>query len=187
MSDATMGLLEALGVRYDLTPEPGQAAESSHRPGHVVTGCLPDYSDVPASPYRPARGDYRSPDRAGGGAPLWVIPVTTAPVLPFLRHLYYRAFCPSRPRGAVTALLSHQPALFARIIDHALQRPTPYLALPLRVGALANSRLARRVSANLTALLRHPRSGQFAWVTPAGALAVLGLETPGIGHGALRA
>jgi hypothetical protein len=179
MSNDTMRVLEAAGVRYDLTPEPGHGPEPAYRPDHPYTGSLPDYSDVPPVPYRPARDDYRRPDPSRRDGP-WVIPVTTAPVqASILRRLYSRAFEPRRSGGFSTALASHEPGLFARIAEHALRRPLPHLVLPLRVGALAVPRLARRVSANLAMLLAHPLSDRLSWVTPADALTLMGADPDG--------
>jgi hypothetical protein len=78
MSDAALGLLEALGARVDLTPEPGQNVAGPPEP---FLGRFPDYTGVPRRPYRPARSDFT---RAGvkDARDLWVIPLSAGSVHP---------------------------------------------------------------------------------------------------------
>jgi len=173
MSNATVRLLAELGTRHDLTLEPGHPALDSHHPGRS-SGSLPDYTGVPVDPYRPSPDDFRKPGGEGSGR-LWMIPLTTAPVKARLfRRWYYRMARPAANAGVWTALVSHDPPLFRRIVAHALGRSSrPYLALVLRSNALATPRLARRVSANLEGLLSHPLAGRLSWVTPAGLIASL--------------
>ncbi|HEX7705898.1 MAG TPA: hypothetical protein VF701_05505 [Thermoanaerobaculia bacterium] len=163
MSQASIELLQRLGARYDLTLEPWHLAV---RVGGESNAVLPDYSGVPEAPYRPSRADYRvaDPVREDG---LVIIPMTTAAVRPrFLRDLYDIAAHRGRRSTRWTALLSHDPVLFRRIITKALQRRgAPHLALPVRSGALAEPRLAARVTDNLNWMLSHPLRESFRWST----------------------
>jgi hypothetical protein len=179
LSNATVRLLETLGVLYDLTLEPGWEAQPTNHRHARSTGQLPDYSEVPRAPYRPAVHDYRRPD-ASRETGIWMIPLSTAPVRPrLLRRLYYRLRQPGRRPAPWTALLSHEPLLFRRIVDQALQQgPDTYLAMALRSNAMAEPRLARRVSANLHTLLAHPRAEDFAWTTAEDAIRLLRPGSP---------
>jgi hypothetical protein len=165
MSQASMELLQRLGARYDLTLEPGQPAVPVSD-GSDSNAVLPDYSGVSEVPYRPSRGDYRvvDPVREDG---VVILPMTTAAVQPrLLRDLYDIAVHRGRRSPRWTALLSHDPVLFRRIITDALRRRSaPHLALPVRSSALAHRRHAARVATNLDWLLSHPLRERFRWST----------------------
>ncbi|MBA2723388.1 MAG: hypothetical protein H0U56_10940 [Methylibium sp.] len=76
MNDATLAILAALGVHYDLTIEPGRKsglpADVDARP----SGGMPDYTDAPRWAYRPSRDDCLRPDRSCEHA-LWEKPLST--------------------------------------------------------------------------------------------------------------
>ena len=174
MNQATFNTLELLGVTVDLTLEPGHDGASFYDASERFTGLLPDYSGVPTRPYRPSASDYRTPDTARTSGP-WVLPVTTARVRPSLAHRVYRKYVARRSWGETTAaLVSHDPGLFARLIDDALSRPEPHLVLSLRSGAATNPRYASRIAANLDALLERPEGSRLAWVEPEEAIRLLG-------------
>lgn len=165
MNQATIEWLQRNGVRFDLTVEPGHPPLLSYHPTEAFTGSLPDYRGVPTSPYRPADGDFRreATDTTG---PLWIVPMTSAAVQPrWLRRLYYRWFQPAR-HGVWTAMLSHDPVLFERIIAAALHNPaTTHLALPVRSDVFASPRLVKRVNRNIETLVRIGRERPLGWMT----------------------
>jgi hypothetical protein len=150
-------LLQRLGARHDLTLEPGLPP---------ANGSPSDHRGVPEGPYRPSRTDFRvaDPSRADG---LIFIPMTTAAVRPrLLMDLHDVATHRGRRSKRWTALLSHDPVLFRRVITAALQRGTAHhLALPLRTGALAVPRIEARVARNLEWMLTHPLRRSFRWST----------------------
>jgi hypothetical protein len=76
MNDETLGLLERLGVRVDLTAEPGLNGGDLPEP---FTGALPDYTRVPRQPYRPSRADFASPG-LGDPRDLWMVPLSAGSV-----------------------------------------------------------------------------------------------------------
>lgn len=166
MSEASMKLLRSLGARYDLTLEPGRPAETIAVRSARIAGALPDYSAIPSGPYRPSRHDYRvaDPSRDDG---IVMIPMTTGAVRPRLLRALYESSRHRSPRKRMqTALLSHEPVLFRRIVDSALRRAdAAHLGLPLHTGALAVPRYARRVTSNLAWLLAHPLADSFRWST----------------------
>jgi hypothetical protein len=185
MSDRTVARLEARGVRYDLTLEPGKCAPPAlrRRGGPATqTGEPADLTLLSPEPYRPSVADFRSPDpeRTGG---LWMIPVTTGRLRPGLARLrrLYRAIRRTRWVTSESLVLNPalHPRLFSQLIDRALEsQATRLLVLAVRseVG-LGRARLAN-VRRNLEVLGDRPRGAELALCTPAEALAVLGLETP---------
>lgn len=173
MDQATFARLEALGVEVDLTPEPGHGPASYYEPDIRFTGELPDYRSVPVYPYRPSVRDYRVSDPTRTRGP-WVLPVTTSRVPPPLLHRLYRRITTRRSWGDVsTALISHHPTLFGRIVEDALHRPNPHLVLTLRSSAVGNRWYAARVESNLVALLSRTEAARFVWVEPSAAVRLL--------------
>ncbi len=81
MNDATLELLESLGVRVDLTIEPGMNGGQLPEP---YTGSLPDYSGVPTSIYQPSTSDFRTPAGANQRG-IWLMPLSTGNV--FAPHI----------------------------------------------------------------------------------------------------
>jgi hypothetical protein len=175
INQATAALVRRLGITYDLTLEPGYVEEPLHRPGERVTGTVPDMRRVPLRTFQPRVDDYQEADADGtNGSAAWTIPISTANIHPgLLRQVYYRFRCPGRQFAMWTALFSHRPAMFERIVADVLARPRPYLAMPMRTNALADPRIAPRVAANLETLLRMLRSRAAAVVTPAEAITLL--------------
>jgi hypothetical protein len=193
INQETAALVRRLGITYDLTLEPGYGEEALHHPAERVTGCLPDTRRAPIVPFRPQADDYQQaaadvngsdlngPGLNGsngscsnGSGTFWTIPLSTARVDPgLLRQVYYRVCHPGRRFDTWTALFSHQPAMFERIVSRVLNRPRPYLAMPMRTNALADRRLAPRVPANFETLIRLLGSRPAAAVTPAEAITLL--------------
>lgn len=54
MNDVTLGLIESLGARFDLTIEPGCKEVAPD----LFTGSFPDFTHSPRHPYRPSRSDF---------------------------------------------------------------------------------------------------------------------------------
>ena len=180
MNDATIARLEALGVRHDLTLEPGKYEPRGIRPWEPMTGVGPDLRALPREPYRPSVADFRRPDptRADG---LWVLPVTTGRPRASLARLrkLYRAI--RRPRWITSESLvlnpALSPALFRDLLDQALQSATTrVLVLTIRSDAGLSSWRLAHVARNLEALGRSGRAA-LGLSTPSQALRALGLDT----------
>jgi hypothetical protein len=58
MNTATVNLAERLGLRFDLTIEPGLPPLPWRVPIELVTGRLPDFRRVPRIPYWPSGSDF---------------------------------------------------------------------------------------------------------------------------------
>jgi hypothetical protein len=78
LSNGAVSTLEALGLKHDLTLEPGMPAAPAGAVGEVARGWLPGTSGAPRRPYRPAPSDYRRAGRRRARR-LWMIPLSTAP------------------------------------------------------------------------------------------------------------
>ena len=79
MGNEEIKLLQAEGIRYDLTVEPGVASGPRAGDPHA-TAWLPDYRKVSRVPYRPSAADFLIPEThsdADESNPLWIVPVTT--------------------------------------------------------------------------------------------------------------
>lgn len=75
-NNETMDFLESLGVKFDLTLEPGRKATPALGLDELHKGSLPDSMTMSRWPYRPSRKDFRRHSHAQGRG-LWVIPLST--------------------------------------------------------------------------------------------------------------
>lgn len=184
MNDATIRLLESLGVRFDLTVEPGQPRIRSYHPEAPSTGSLPDYRRVPRTPYRPSPADFRKsdPSRRDG---LILIPVSAGTIprhrrrgrLGRAQRLLFRLFRLSRLRDRPFSLnLGHPPPCFTPIVDQVLDalRP-PFLVLMVRTDAFADPAQRANLETNLAHIVTRSAVRRCRWSTPAELLALLGV------------
>jgi hypothetical protein len=179
LNTATVNLAEKLGIRLDLTVEPGMPAVPSPMPGELASGPLPDYRRVPRTPYTPSRTDFRRPAR-GYARPIRMIPLTSShrrllwqwPLGILRRSLenglhYWRQDTP--------LYMSHRwqaPDTFDRMLDRALAaQQRPYLAFAIR--GVDNVDIFAAVDSCLKALLVHRAVRRFVFCGPASAQALL--------------
>jgi len=172
MSEAAMTLLDELGIRYEMTLEPGRAQVPSYHPDKPSTGFVPQQRGVPPHPYRPARGHFRRADPARREG-LVEIPVTTAVVRPLdslrdrptpacaLEWLQYRL----RP-WIDTAGLYHEPRRLRSLVDAALEGGASYLSLTVRTDSFARNLQSGELDRSLALLLAHPLASRFEFTTP---------------------
>lgn len=179
MNNETMGLLEALGVKFDLTIEPGRKKKPGLFRDELQTGSLPDYRNTPRHPYRPSRRDYRKQTRNGARG-LWTIPISTgrAPVsresrLAVLRRAAAALGVPRRGDPS-TLSLSLGASEFRHVMDKLLNVDrAQYLALAVRTDVCANQRSEANLEQNVAFMLSHPQVDRFAFATPAEAVELL--------------
>lgn len=176
MNDEMMDLLESLGVRFELTVEPGRIPRP-YPSDKSPDGTLPDYASVPRRPYRPSRRDFKthSPD---GGRDLWVIPVSTGkePGRFKLVKSAAKALGVDLRKGNDTVPLNLElnAPLFRALTESWLEvAEEKYLVLILRSNAYLPAYARTHVEANLDYILTHPLAGSFRFTTPAEALALL--------------
>jgi hypothetical protein len=171
---------ERLGIRYDLTVEPGAPPLPSPELDEPATGPVPDYYRVPRAPYVPSPTEFRRPHR-GPARSIRMIPLTSGYRRLGLRpHRYLRRLVRNgwRHRLADTPLSMWSrwtaPDTFDRMLDRALAaQRRPYLAFGIRSDIGAGPRTGERTKLAMEALLVHPARARFRFCTPAEALAIL--------------
>jgi hypothetical protein len=184
LNTAIVNRAERLGIRYDLTVEPGAPALPSPEPDEPATGPVPDYYRVPRAPYMPSPTEFRRPHR-GPPRSIRMIPLTSSHrrlgfrPRRYLGRLVRNGF---RHRLADTPLSMwrswNAPDTFDRMLDRALAvQRRPYLAFGIRSDIGAGPKTGERAKLALEALLSHPARARFRFCTPAEALAIL--DAPG--------
>ncbi|MBV8855370.1 MAG: hypothetical protein JOZ02_00280 [Acidobacteria bacterium] len=180
MNNETLDLLESLGVRFELTVEPGRIP----RPypwDKSPDGWLPDYVRVPRRPYRPSRRDFRT-HGPEGGRDLWAIPVSTGKEpgrFTAIKRAAAALGVDLRKRNDTVPLnLELNAPLFRALTESWLDAAEEkYLGLIMRSDACLPARARAHVEANLDYILTHPLAGSFRFTTSAEALALLGVST----------
>lgn len=182
--DAAVALVQALGARYDLTVEQGGQPAATGHPGKPFTGSIPDYSRVPAVPYRPSSADFRRA-APGDGRDLWMIPLSGGTwvnpawrrpwkhrlvdrIDPFkrIRVLHRRAPYTLRPAAA--------PGLFREQFEnYRRERAFRYVALAIRTHSFAREGERANFVANLEYLAERLRADGGCFCTPATCIELL--------------
>jgi hypothetical protein len=201
MSTPAMNLLRSLGVTVDLTVEPGEGPNrDAPRPGTVWTGQTGDFRHAPTSPYRPSHEDYLRPaDGAGAGGDLWEVPLTSSDRSRFpapANRARARLQHPLRSaRGLVRRLTPSfgplgppAPRLLAMWLEWpgprdfwdaafaaATSQPRPYMAFAIRTDTGSDPVLRHTFTTLMDALMQDERAADLSFVTPAEALAQMGL------------
>jgi hypothetical protein len=179
----TVNIAERLGIRLDLTIEPGMPALPSPMPGELASGPLPDYRRVPRTPYPPSRTDFRRPAR-GYARTIRMIPLTSSHRRWLWRWPFgvlHRALDNGLRhwRQDTPLYMSHRwrtPDTFDRMLDRALAaQRRPYLAFAIRT--VVDPDIFSAVDMCLRALLDHPAASRFVFCGPASALALLDRES----------
>ncbi|HTS01225.1 MAG TPA: hypothetical protein VMN04_01780 [Thermoanaerobaculia bacterium] len=165
LSDRVVARLARLGVRYDLTVEPGVASVPGMVPAERSTGALPDYRRAPRFPYRPSRSDFLVPGRGLFRRRLWMLPVSTGCVNGPARP------AEADPRHEFCALnLGLHPRWIGHLLDGLLESE-PVVVSVARTGDAAGPEGRARLLENLERLATHPALAGRTFTTPAGALA----------------
>jgi hypothetical protein len=156
-----------LGIRYDLTIEPGLPDEPIFDDPHA-TGWLPDYRGAPREPYHPSAGNFLAAEPRGtDGQSLWMVPLTTtAATWRMVRRPPYflRA---SRSPNLGLASFYVWPHLRTQL---DLETKAP-LSIVVRSGDLANERFLKNFQRTTRELVKHPALGRCEFTNPAAAIA----------------
>lgn len=161
MNNEVMRLIENLGVRYDLTLEPGQSARPAYFLDKPFTGSLPDYRNVPQTPYRPSELDFRTPGHASCRS-IWELPISSGE---------------TAATDYLTLNLAHESETFCDVMDGLLETLVqPYLALVMRSAILNYEQPSRNLMRTLDCMLAHRCVKSFVFSTPAESLQHLGLD-----------
>lgn len=162
--------MQALGIRYDLTIEPGYPHEPIFD-DPWATAPLPDYRHAPRAPYRPARGDYLRPSLAAeNGTGLWMLPLTTS-------HASWRLTrrAPYIVKAVQSANLSLNSSRVSSLLAARLGEPaaTP-LVMVMRSGDLASPRYRANFLRTTARLEKHSAMASCWFTNPATAIAGIG-------------
>jgi hypothetical protein len=180
----TVNLAERLGIRFDLTVEPGTPAVPSPMLGELASGPLPDYRRIPRAPYTPSTADFRRPAR-GCARTIRMIPLTSGHrrlsrrwPLGILRRSLENGL--RHWRQDTPLYMSHRwspPDTFDRMLRRALAaQRRPYLAFAIRTNLGVEPDIFEAVDTCLQALLTHPAASRFVFCDPRSALALLDAE-----------
>lgn len=177
MNNETMNSLESMGVKFDLTIEPGRRARPTLSAGELHTGSLPDYTTTPKRPYKPSQEDFRKHGGSDTRA-LWVIPISTGkePGRFAVVKQVARAFgidLQRRHEEAPLNLCITAPG-FSVMMDRLIDvNRKPYLAPVLRTDSCIHPEFRANVEQNLDLILSHPMVSSFQFVRPAEAIRLL--------------
>jgi hypothetical protein len=176
LNTETVNLAEQLGIRFDLSVEPGTLPYPTPGWGERASGPLPDYRRVPRAPYAPSRWDFC---RAGlrNERTIRIIPLTSAYLrLGFRPRRYLGRIRANGVRGRRQNMPLYMwepwpaPNTFDRMLDRALAaQRQPYLALAIRT----RSDIREAIGPRMEALLTHAARSRFRFSTPAEAMAEL--------------
>jgi hypothetical protein len=180
----TVNLAERLGIRLDLTVEPGTPAQPSPNPSELASGPLPDYRRVPRTPYTPSTEDFRRPARSSTRT-IRMIPLTSGhrrlsrrQPLDFLRRCLDNGLR-YWPQDTPLYMWNRwsPPDTFDRMLDRALAaQRRPYLAFAIRTNLGVDREVFEAIDTCLQALLAHPVASCFVFCGPTSALALLDAE-----------
>jgi len=173
-------LLERLGVRFDLSIEPGAPGVRALAPGEASAGSIPDYVRAPRVPYRPSRTDFLRPDSEGGRG-LWEIPLSShdpSSALPLYRRVRRKVRRPFRPPHRPLPMFERwtSPQVFWDLVErHVDSLERPYLAFAIRSGN-PDAPDESRVRTVLEHLLEHRLVSRLSFTHPEDGLRRMGYE-----------
>lgn len=178
LSTEAIALLERLGVRFDLSLEPGARGHRSLAPDERTTGSIPDYTRAPREPYRPSRSDFLVPDGAEP-AGLWIVPLSSgdpSAALTLSWRIGRRVRYPLRPVHRPLTMFRQwtSPGAYWDMVErHVESLQRPYLAFAIRSGDPAAAD-ETRVRTILEHLLTHRLARRLRFTDPESGLRQLG-------------
>jgi hypothetical protein len=173
MSADALGTIRRLGIRYDLTVEPGLPAAPVHDDPYATSG-FPDFTNAPRQPYVPLGNDFRVASDSADASALWMLPVTTS--APSWRIVRRAPFLIRTSRPPNLALDHH--VVWADIraaLDHVSPAP---IVIVMRSGDLATPRFLANFTRTTAALARHPAMPDCDFVSADEAVARWRLRAP---------
>ena len=151
ISEDAVGLLRRLGIRYDLSVEPGLPDMPVHDDPHA-TGWLPDFRGAPREPYAPLGNDYLTAAPTPAPDDLWMLPLTTSKVA---WRLVRRPPYVVRASRSPNLALDHSAVW--RNIRKTLDRPAHMpVVIAMRSGDLSKRSFLRNFVRTTNQLVRHP-------------------------------
>ena len=182
LSTRAVNEAEALGLKYDLTIEPGLQSILKDGNKPPQSGPTPDFFRVPRVPYRPSITDFRNQSDAGRSRNITMIPLTSAYIELGWHPGRWRHRLGRLRRNGINGRLQNQPLSmwrkwegrdsFPLMLDRAIAaQERPYLAFAIRSDI--NGKDFPAYDSCLKALLDHPFASRFAFCTPSEALGYL--------------
>jgi hypothetical protein len=170
MRDSLLDAAVELGIRADVTVEPGLAAKHQDPSfGAYSTAPSGDFLRCPRLPYYPSRTAFDTPATSIEEArPLLMVPLTSCDPRPILRRVYRRLVRRQRPgyEPLNPWKIWPSPQRFWDLAQRAADElPAPYLAFALRTVA-QNTDMDRRISELFEYLPRHPIAKRLRIVGP---------------------
>jgi hypothetical protein len=151
LSEGAVAAIRSIGIRVDLTVEPGLPAMPVYDDPQA-TGRLPDFTQVPRTPYVPLGNDFRAASSSSRDDGLWMLPVTTsAPTWRLLRRPPFVV----RTSRALNLVLDPTPIWSG--LRAAFDTPTHHpIVIVMRSGDLSQRRYLDNFLKTTTRLARHP-------------------------------
>jgi hypothetical protein len=172
MRDSLLDAAVALGIRADVTVEPGLPAKHEDVSfGAYSTAPSGDFVRCPRLPYYPTRSAYNTPATSADDVrPLLMVPLISGDPSPspILKRWYGRLVRRESPRYEPLNpwKMWPSPRRFWDVAQRAADElPAPYLAFALRTWA-SNRDVYRRVSELFEYLPRHPVAKRIRFVSP---------------------
>jgi hypothetical protein len=178
-STEAVKLLEQLGVRFDLTVEPGLRPGKARQPGIPDWKFIPRYYRVPRTTYTPSELDFRVAGPPGSRS-ITMIPMTSTyliglPMYSVVRRILLNGFHNRHQDTPLQIWLQRKPPnTLGALIDRAIAaQQNPYLAFVVRADVVVKPKLFKGFSASIETLLSHPTGPRFVFCTPSQTMAML--------------
>jgi hypothetical protein len=171
MRDSVLDTAVDLGIRADVTVEPGlPAVHHNVSLGAYSTAPSGDFVRCPRLPYYPSRTAYDTPATSADDVrPLLMVPLISGDTSPILKRWYRRFVRPELPKCYEPLnpwKIWPSPQRFWDLAQRAADElPAPYLAFAIRTDA-PNTDSYRRVSELFEYLPRHPIAKRIRIVSP---------------------
>ncbi len=185
VSTEALNLAEQLGIKYDLTLEPGllsrKLAEEIPRSGRN-----PSYCRVPRHPYVPSKTDFRKLSNSADERSIVLIPLTSAYKKLGWGPGAWKTRIGRILRNGVHGRLQSTPLsmvhvwegdnAFSAMLDRAIAtQKQPYLSFAIRANI--HKKRFPRIDSSLKALLDHSESSRFIFCTPHEAMEQMSSQT----------
>jgi hypothetical protein len=169
MNESTSNLIERLGARFDLTPEPGARRRTQLGGNLVMTGELPDYTNLRRMPHRRVQISLGQRDEENNS--LWIVPVSTVILDDDAPD---EARMASDDKTYLRLGLWYPPEAFAYVFDSCLRAlDAPHLSLVMRSDMPLVPLLDSFIQRNIRWIADHPLARQFVICRPDEAVKVV--------------
>lgn len=181
ISNEAVQYAEKLGMKYDLTLEPGHESRPHVVRNEFFCGQLPSFAGVPQHPYLPWKLDFRIPDKKRKDG-LWMIPLSSDKIEGVMgaTQRFSRKVLRGRwhEQDYLTLNFEMKPWIFRKLVNQQLKKLNqPYLAIVSRVDISIKKDTYHHMCANLRYLLTFQHASRLRFSTPDEAMALLGYQS----------